>query len=289
MMGVADLPIEILRALHIKHSPHSPAENILPASSSTSASEILSVSREKPSPIASISEAETPSPSISRESSDSGSTTVEFQKSTSRSSPSLDEDTSAHPNEPPRISSQPPAGSGQTPGHRKSLAQAFSGSRSRSSSQDRSSLGTSLQISSSDSQSGQISLDAAVGAGKGIGRIVGAGVKSPMEFTLNLARGFHNAPKLYGDESVRHPDKVTGIRSGLKAAGKVRLAGIDACNHCANLNQEFGFGIYDGISGLVTQPLNGAKQEGVAGFLKGFGKGIGGVILKPQAGMSHRD
>lgn len=70
-------------------------------------------------------------------------------------------------------------------------------------------------------QASQISLEAALGAGKGIGRIVGAGLKSPMDFTLNLARGFHNAPKLYGDESVRQPDKITGFHSGLKAAGKV--------------------------------------------------------------------
>lgn len=48
--------------------------------------------------------------------------------------------------------------------------------------------------------------------------------------------------------------------------------------------QEFGFGFYDGISGLVTQPLEGAKKEGMAGFVKGFGKGIGGVVLKPGAG-----
>ena len=71
-------------------------------------------------------------------------------------------------------------------------------------------------------QPGQISLDAALGASKGIGRIVGTGLKSPMDFTLSLARGFHNAPKLYGDESVRQADKITGIQSGLKAAGKVR-------------------------------------------------------------------
>lgn len=43
--------------------------------------------------------------------------------------------------------------------------------------------------------------------------------------------------------------------------------------------------MYDGISGLVTQPLEGAKKEGVAGLLKGFGKGIGGVVFKPSAGM----
>lgn len=79
-----------------------------------------------------------------------------------------------------------------------------------------------LHRSFTGNQAGQISLEAALGAGKGIGRIVGAGLKSPMDFTLSLARGFHNAPKLYGDESVRQADKITGIHSGLKAAGKVR-------------------------------------------------------------------
>lgn len=55
--------------------------------------------------------------------------------------------------------------------------------------------------------------------------------------------------------------------------------------YLVNKNQEFGYGFYDGISGIVTQPLDGAKKQGFAGFLKGFGKGIGGIVLKPGAGM----
>ncbi len=103
------------------------------------------------------------------------------------------------------------------------MKSALQGSLSRSSSRNSS---PNRQVphhrrSLSGSQAGQISLDAAVGAGKSIKQIVGAGLKSPMDFTLGLARGFHNAPKLYGDESVRQADKVTGLQSGLKAAGKV--------------------------------------------------------------------
>ena len=37
---------------------------------------------------------------------------------------------------------------------------------------------------------------------------------------------------------------------------------------------------------MITQPYEGAKREGVAGLIKGFGKGIGGVVLKPNAGRS---
>lgn len=66
-----------------------------------------------------------------------------------------------------------------------------------------------------------ITLESAIGASKGISRVVGAGIKSPMDFTLGLARGFHNAPKLYGDDTVRPQERVTDFQSGLKAAGKV--------------------------------------------------------------------
>lgn len=78
-----------------------------------------------------------------------------------------------------------------------------------------------VQRTMTGNQLGHIPLDAAVGAGKSLGHIVGTGLKSPMDFTLGLARGFHNAPKLYGDESVRQGQKITGFQSGLKAAGKV--------------------------------------------------------------------
>lgn len=51
-----------------------------------------------------------------------------------------------------------------------------------------------------------------------------------------------------------------------------------------NFKQEFGYGFFDGISGLATQPVQGARKEGAVGAIKGFSKGIGGLILKPAAG-----
>lgn len=67
-----------------------------------------------------------------------------------------------------------------------------------------------------------LTLENATRSAKGVARIVGAGLKSPMDFTLGIARGFHNAPKLYGDDTVRKQEKVTDLQSGLKAATKVR-------------------------------------------------------------------
>ncbi|KAK6526747.1 hypothetical protein TWF281_009950 [Arthrobotrys megalospora] len=118
------------------------------------------------------------------------------------------------------------------------------------------------------SQKEGANLEQWLGAGKGAGRIAGAVMKSPLDFTLALAQGFHNAPLLYGDTTVRKQEKITGMGSGLKVAGK-----------------EFAYGFYDGLAGLVTQPVQGAREEGHLGFWKGFGKGIGGVVLKPGAAI----
>jgi hypothetical protein len=57
---------------------------------------------------------------------------------------------------------------------------------------------------------------------KGLARIASATIKLPMDMTLAMTQGLHNAPKLYDDSTVRHMHKVTGAGSGLKAAGKVR-------------------------------------------------------------------
>ena len=95
-----------------------------------------------------------------------------------------------------------------------------------------------------------------------------SGLKSPMDFTMSLAQGFHNAPKLYGDTTVRKQERITDLQSGIVAAGK-----------------EFGYGFYDGITGLVTQPIQGARKEGAAGFMKGMFRGAFGLVLKPGAAI----
>lgn len=43
----------------------------------------------------------------------------------------------------------------------------------------------------------------------------------PTDLTLSLSKGFHNAPKLYNDPTVKATPKVIGFRSGVRAAGTV--------------------------------------------------------------------
>jgi hypothetical protein len=51
----------------------------------------------------------------------------------------------------------------------------------------------------------------------------------------------------------------------------------------------FGFrdllqGTFEGVTGIVTQPVKGAIEGGVEGFFKGVGKGLVGVVAKPTVG-----
>lgn len=249
MMGVADMPIETLKALKI-HPDAAKASKQKKSEAAAEAEAAMSVDKGK------------------------GKETESPQASSSRSS--MSGDTLTANNEPTPSSSR----SGSTFNFQDSL------SKMQSPTSPRGSMANALQgkfDGAGRSRSGDRGKDAAkgsqqdqnnpmienaMGTGKGVSRIVGAGFKSPMDFTMNLTRGFRNAPKLYGDDTVRKPEQVTDFKSGVRAATK-----------------EFGFGMYDGISGLVTQPMKGAQKEGAAGFLKGFGKGIAGIALKPGAAI----
>ena len=48
--------------------------------------------------------------------------------------------------------------------------------------------------------------------------------------------------------------------------------------------ESFGKGIYEGVTGVVTQPIKGAMNDGVEGFFGGIGKGIFGFVTKPIVG-----
>ncbi|KAK3357606.1 CHIP6 protein [Lasiosphaeria hispida] len=104
--------------------------------------------------------------------------------------------------------------------------------------------------------------------GRGAAQSAKAIARVPVDLSLALAQGFHNAPRLYGDDTVRRPKRVTGIKSGLKAAG-----------------YEFVYGIYDGWTGLVRLPVRGARDSGVRGFVTGIGMGLTGFVLKDIAAV----
>lgn len=44
-------------------------------------------------------------------------------------------------------------------------------------------------------------------------------------------------------------------------------------------------GLVGGITGLVTQPVSGAREDGFEGFMKGVGKGVIGVVTQPATSI----
>ena len=132
----------------------------------------------------------------------------------------------------------------------------------------------------------EILSDAGYRAGQWAKHVLDWVIMVPGDATLSLSRGFHNAPRLYHDQMVGALPRVMGIRSGFQAAGKVSLSLLlETSLLFILILQEFTDGFYQGITGLVTQPHQGAKKSGSTGLLKGVGKGIGGIIFKPAAGM----
>lgn len=105
----------------------------------------------------------------------------------------------------------------------------------------------------------------AKGFGKAGNTILKGGL---VDIPFALAEGLRNAPAMYGDKP-RDFGPVTDWKTGGIVAGKGLV-----------------FGLYDGISGLVTEPVKGAKKEGALGALKGFGRGLGGMYWKPNAGLA---
>jgi len=126
--------------------------------------------------------------------------------------------------------------------------------------------GTVISTLSTD-PSENVVMELAEEAGLGLARSGEALYHGPLNLTLALAQGFHNAPRLYGDDTVRPPPRIDDLRSGFHAG-----------------RDEFLHGIYDGFTGLYKLPAKGAKENGILGFLEGFGMGIGGLVLKNIAG-----
>ncbi|KAG9019159.1 hypothetical protein FRB90_005732 [Tulasnella sp. 427] len=81
-----------------------------------------------------------------------------------------------------------------------------------------------------------------------------------------VQEGLHNVPAMYGS-NVRRVGKINNWKSGFKEGGK-----------------SFWYGWFDGIAGLVTEPIRGHQKEGIVGAIKGTGRGVVNSTMLPAAG-----
>ena len=55
-------------------------------------------------------------------------------------------------------------------------------------------------------------------------------------------------------------------------------------DHCSA--QHVAISIADGVTGVFSKPIKGARKEGLGGFFKGVGQGLAGVVVKPIVGVT---
>jgi hypothetical protein len=115
--------------------------------------------------------------------------------------------------------------------------------------------------------------DGAKGALKGtvtgIGNVAVKPVRRTGELLSRAAEGLRNTPTAIFDDA-----KASKQHAEVKHIGEGLLLGT----------KNLGMGLFDGITGIVMDPIRGAEKEGVQGFFKGVGKGLIGVVCKPVAG-----
>jgi hypothetical protein len=233
MMGIADMPVQTLKMLHIH--PDSKEARAAKKGKGKANSDDTSSTGES---------ARTGRPSVERTTTNTTDASVTSNASTPPVQPlpaSTGKTRSSTDNAP-----SPSPGTPGTPGapsHRSSfMSQAFAetAQRSRSPSRDRMrkhGRASSTSAAELHSKNGTASTgpglaencEFAVDTGKGLARIIGAGFKSPMDFSLNVAKGLHNVPKLYGAD-VRQVDKVTDFQSGIRTAAKVCFDTLFRCS-----------------------------------------------------------
>ncbi|EHL03290.1 putative Vacuolar protein sorting-associated protein 13 [Glarea lozoyensis 74030] len=118
----------------------------------------------------------------------------------------------------------------------------------------------------------QLGLGIAKGATSFVKKSVFGFSDSFSKFTGSIAKGLAEATM---DKQFQDRRRMTRSRNRPKHA----LYGVTAG---AN---SFVSSLASGVGGLARKPLEGAEQEGVAGFFKGVGKGVLGVMTKPAIGV----
>ncbi|CAG8279064.1 unnamed protein product [Penicillium salamii] len=128
----------------------------------------------------------------------------------------------------------------------------------------------SFDPSSSQGKNGLLVAGSMLGATmKGFGKFTGSYFKGVVvDIPHAAAEGFRQVPRIYGEKPKEY-GPIQDWKSGAIFGGR-----------------NFVDGMTDGFTGMFTQPVNGAKEEGALGAVKGFAKGTIGLATKvPSAGI----
>ncbi|KAJ5113421.1 hypothetical protein N7456_001955 [Penicillium angulare] len=127
-------------------------------------------------------------------------------------------------------------------------------------------LGT--HVDNEESQKGRVTAGRMVGATlKGLGKFTGVCLRgAAVDIPHAAAEGFRQLPQLYGEKPKEY-GPVKDWKSGIIVGGRNLVDGMS-----------------EGLSGLITQPIKGAKEDGALGAMKGLAKGTAGLATKIPSG-----
>jgi len=117
----------------------------------------------------------------------------------------------------------------------------------------------------------KISIGMVKGTSSLIKNIISGTMNTASNITASLSKGLAHLSLDSEYAAERHDD----LRTKPKHLGDGLLHGVVGLSK----------GIFDGVTGLVTQPYKGAKKDGFGGLVKGIGRGVIGVAIKPTAGV----
>ena len=70
-----------------------------------------------------------------------------------------------------------------------------------------------------------------------------------------------------------------------KKAASTNNTNLNAADTFSEGINSLGNGFIEGISGLITKPVEGGKKDGIFGAVTGLAKGVIGAVAKPTAGL----
>ena len=123
-------------------------------------------------------------------------------------------------------------------------------------------------------------------------------IRSPAAFGLGIAKGTYSLVSGVVGGALNTVSKLSGgIGSGVaqlsfdeaykeeRSILKHEENPGDIAEGVIYGTKALGKGLYLGVSGIVMEPIRGAKRGGAHGFLKGLVKGVVGVAVKPVVGV----
>ncbi|KAG8714748.1 hypothetical protein FRC09_017297 [Ceratobasidium sp. 395] len=117
---------------------------------------------------------------------------------------------------------------------------------------------------------------------KGVKKLLEASTFGSQAILQGVTEGLLNAPKLYGSE-VRSPSRVNGLGSGIAQGSKASPLNL-VWLVLTLVTQALVYGVYDGLTDLIREPIKGNKEHGVVGVVAGLAIGSTNCVLKPLAG-----